>query len=114
MTAALRLGKGSVLWGMAMALTNCSWKSVAVAISIFSMFLTKASTSVRAAAFSRAMRAPVPAALPAAETSAKAQSGMRPKTMAYFTSMKLPKAPAKRMRSTLAVPKRAISSLTPA
>ena len=37
-----------------------------------------------------------------------------PSTIAYFTSMWLPKAPARRMRSTLSMPMRSISRRTPA
>jgi hypothetical protein len=45
------------------------------------------------------MRAPVPAALPAEVTLARSQSGIMPSTIAYLTSMWLPKAPASVMRS---------------
>jgi hypothetical protein len=47
-----------------------------------------------------AIRAPVPAALPAEDTVKRSQSGIMPRTIAYLTSMWLPKAPARRMRST--------------
>jgi len=52
------------------------------------------------------MRAPVPAALPADSTLLKSQSGIMPSTIAYFGSMRLPNAPARRIRSTALMPAR--------
>ena len=56
---------------------------------------------VRAAPDSRAMSAPVPAALPAERTWARSQSGMSPRIIAWSGSIWLPKAPARRISSTL-------------
>ena len=61
-----------------------------------------------------AMRAPVPAALPTAETFFRSQSGMSPSTIAYLGSMKVPNAPAKRIWSTRSRPCLSIKSLMPA
>ena len=58
------------------------------------------SISVRAAADSRAMSAPVPAAFPAERTWSRSQSGMSPRTIAWVVSIWLPKAPASRISST--------------
>jgi hypothetical protein len=55
---------------MALAATKCSWNRGSIAVSILWTRLTSASTSRRAATFRSAMRAPVPAALPAEETRA--------------------------------------------
>ena len=60
------------------------------------------------------MRAPVPAALPAEATLARSQSGISPSTMAYLTSIWLPKAPASVIRSTRSTPRWSISSRAPA
>jgi len=60
------------------------------------------------------MRAPVPAAFPADETSARSHSGISPSTIAYLTSMCAPKAPASRIRSTFSTPKCSISNTAPA
>ena len=60
------------------------------------------------------MRAPVPAALPAEPTLARSQSGIMPSTIAFFTSMWLPKAPARTMRCTLSTPRRSMSRRAPA
>ena len=95
-TTRARFGVGAVLWGMAMAATKCSWKRGSTAVSIFSTRRTWVSISRRASADRRAMRAPVPAALPTASTRASSQSGMRPRTMAWKGSIWLPKAPARR------------------
>ena len=54
----------------------------------------------RAARFSSAIRAPVPAALPADVTCSGAQSGTMPRTSACTGSMCAPNAPASRIRST--------------
>src|SRR5204863_402621 len=50
----------------------------------------------------------------AMEVDARAQPGIMPRIIAYLTSMWLPKAPARRMRSTRSHPKRSMSSATPA
>ena len=68
----------------------------------------------RARADSRAMSAPVPAALPAARTWARSQSGMSPRTIAWSGSIWLPNAPARRISSTASIPSWSISSRTPA
>ena len=77
-----RFGKASSLLGNAIAATKWRWKSGSIAVSIFSMRLTTPSISARAARLSSAMRAPVPAALPALATFARSQSGMRPSVIA--------------------------------
>ncbi len=56
---------------------------------------------VRAAPDSRAMSAPVPAALPADRTWARSQSGISPRIIAWSGSIWLPNAPARRTSSTL-------------
>ena len=81
-TRRARLGKASVLLGIAMAATNRFWKFGSIAVSIFSMRRTTPSISARAARLRSAMRAPVPAALPALATLARSQSGMRPSVIA--------------------------------
>ena len=48
-----------------MAATNSAWKSGSIAVSTFSMPRATRSISARAARLRRAIRAPVPAALPA-------------------------------------------------
>ena len=63
--ALARLGNGSILFGIAMAATKWSWKRGSIAVSIFSIWRTTSSISAREARLSSAMRAPVPAALPA-------------------------------------------------
>ena len=68
---------------------------------------------VRDAFDSSAMRAPVPAALPIDRTCARSQSGMSPRTIAWRTSMWLPKAPASRISSTASTPRWSISSRAP-
>ena len=101
-SAASRCGKGSVLCGIAMAPTKWAWKEGSIAVSTFSMRRTTPSISLRAEALRSAMRAPVPAALPAEPTLSSAQSGTRPRIIACLTSIWLPKAPASVMRSTVA------------
>src|SRR3954451_5154709 len=103
-TRAPRRGKGSVAWGMPIAPTKCSWNRGSVAVSIFSTRRTTSSISSRAARLSRAIRAPVPAALPALVTCSGSQSGTRPSTIAWTGSIWAPKAPASRMRSTRSSP----------
>ena len=61
-----RRGYGSTSCGIAIAFTKCSWKRGSTAVSIFSTRRTSSSISVRAARFRSAIRAPVPAAFPAA------------------------------------------------
>ena len=93
--------KARVLCGMAIASTKCAWKRGSSAVSIFSTRRTIASMVARERASSSAIRAPVPAALPAEATCESSQSGIMPSTIAYLTSMWLPNAPASRIRSTL-------------
>ena len=87
-------GKGSVLFGIAMALDEMRLEGGLERRLDLLDAQHRLSISGRARALRRAMRAPVPAALPAEATLASSQSGMRPSTMAYFTSIWLPKAPA--------------------
>ena len=68
----------------------------------------------RASPSSSAATAPVPAAFPADETRASAQSGIMPSSIAYFTSIWLPKAPASRIRSSFSMPRWSISKRAPA
>ncbi len=68
----------------------------------------------RAAEFSSAMRAPVPAALPAEVTFARSQSGIMPSTIACLGEICAPKAPASTTRSTLSTPSWSISRRAPA
>ena len=90
--------------GIAIACTKCSWKRGSTAVSTFSTSSTTRSISLRAARFSSAIQAPVPAALPADVTPAGSQSGTSPRTSACTGSMCAPKAPARRTRSTLLDP----------
>ena len=113
-TAFASSGYAAVLWGIAIASTKCAWKRGSTAVSTFSIRRTTRSISGRAPRSSSAIRAPVPAAFPAEVTCSRAQSGTRPSTIAYFTSIWLPNAPASRMRSTRSTPSRSISSRTPA
>ncbi len=99
-TTAARCGKAAVLCGNAIASTKCSWKRGSTAVSIFSTRRTTPSISVRAAPDSRAISAPVPAALPAERTWARSQSGISPRIIAWSGSIWLPKAPASRISST--------------
>ena len=71
-------GDGSVVCGMPIAPTKCSWNRGSMAVSIFSTRRTTSSISARAARFNSAIRAPVPAALPADVTWSGSQSGTRP------------------------------------
>ena len=76
---------------------------------------TTSSISRRAAAAdSSAIRAPVPAALPAALTRSSVASGISPRTIAWNGSIWLPNAPASRTSSTVSIPAWSISSRTPA
>src|SRR5690606_3058193 len=109
-----RWGKSWKLWGKPMAATKCSWNRLSVAVSTFSTRAATASISRRAAPERRAMMAPLPAALPAADTLSRSQAGIRPMTMAYFGSMWLPKAPARRISSTRSTPIRSMSRRVPA
>ena len=95
---------GSVVCGMPIAPTKCSWNRGSIAVSIFSTRRTTSSISARAARFNSAMRAPVPAALPADVTCSGSQSGTSPRTSAWTGSMCAPNAPARRMRSTVSMP----------
>ena len=113
-TTCPRCEKAAVLCGNAMASTKCCWKRGSTAVSIFSTRRTTASISVRAAPDSRAMSAPVPAALPADRTWARSQSGMRPRIIAWVGSIWLPNAPARRISSTSSIASRSMSSRTPA
>src|SRR6185437_860637 len=97
-TRSARFGNASSLLGKAIAATKWRWKAGSIAVSIFSMRLTTLSISARAARLRSAMRAPVPAALPALATLARSQSGMRPSVIAWRGSMWLPKAPASAIR----------------
>src|SRR6056297_1889818 len=54
-------GNGSVLWGMALAATKCSWNFGSIAVSTLVISPTTRSISRRAATLHSAMRAPVPA-----------------------------------------------------
>ena len=99
---------------MALAATKCSWKRGSIAVSTLWICVTSVSTSRRAAAFRSAMRAPVPAALPAEVTRARSQSGIMPSTIACFGEICAPKAPASTTRSTLSTPSWSISSRAPA
>ncbi len=67
-TAFASSGNASTLLGMAIAWTNNCWKCGSSAVSIFSTLATVASISRRWVRLRRAMRAPVPAALPTALT----------------------------------------------
>ena len=98
-------GNGSDVCGMPIAATKCSWNRGSTAVSSFSTRRTTPSISPRAARLSSAIRAPVPAALPALVTRAGSQSGTRPSTNAYVGSMCAPNAPASRIRSTVSMPK---------
>ena len=73
--ARARLGKASILLGSAIAATKWSWKRGSIAVSIFSTRRTTSSISLRAARLSKQIRAPVPAALPAAATLAEIAIG---------------------------------------
>ena len=94
--------------------TKCSWKRGSTAVSIFSTRRTTSSISARAVRSSSAMRAPVPAALPAEVTRSGSQSGTSPSTSACTGSMWAPKAPARRIRSTRSSPYCSISRRQPA
>ena len=65
-----------------MASTKWRWNAGSTAVSTFSTPRTTASISSRAAQSSNAISAPVPAALPAADTLSSGQSGIMPSTMA--------------------------------
>ena len=113
-TTRSRLGLAAVRCGIAIASTKCSWKRGSTAVSIFSTRRTTASISRRAAPDSRAISAPVPAALPAALTRDRSQSGTRPRTIAWSGSIWLPNAPASRTSSTVSISRWSMSSRTPA
>ena len=93
-------GNGSLACGMALAATKCSWNRGSIAVSTLWICVTSTSTSRRAARLRSAIRAPVPAALPADETLARSQSGIIPRIIACFGEMCAPKAPASTIRST--------------
>src|SRR5581483_6620987 len=93
-TTAASRSNGSVACGMPIASMKCSWNRGSTAVSTFSTRRTTSSISARAARFSSAILAPVPAALPAALTRSRSQSGTRPSTIACIGSMWLPNAPA--------------------
>ena len=95
---------GAVRWGKASASTKCSWKRGSTAVSIFSTRRTTPSISAGPRRDRRAIRAPVPAALPAARRGRAAQSGISPRTIAWNGSIWLPKAPASRTSSTASMP----------
>ena len=66
---------------MPIASTKCAWNFGSIAVSIFSTRRTSSSMVRREALSSSAMRAPVPAALPAEATCDRSQSGIMPSTM---------------------------------
>ena len=85
-----------------------------MAVSTLTMRVASDSISRRAAAFSSAMRAPVPAALPAEVTLSSGQSGIIPRTIACSGEICAPNAPASTTRSTLSTPRSSIKSRAPA
>ena len=77
-TTARSRAYGSVSCGIAIAPTKCSWKRGSIAVSIFSTRRTTSSISARAARLSSAIRAPVPAALPARGDAGRVAVGDEP------------------------------------
>ena len=85
-----------------------------MAVSIFSIFFTSCSISFLLFVSRSAILAPVLAAFPAELTSSRSQSGIRPKTIAYFTSIWLPKAPANLILSIFLIANLSINNFAPA